>query len=256
MRMLAWCLILLGLSGCQSGPRWCSRDCDVRDMAPGDERSVMPPASTSPGQPNLDGPGLSVPPLPSQAERVPYEPSSRSRGWFGSRAGSQASRSKSSNRAIQTAHRGTNSAPAAGQDESVKQLLADLERTKREKAALELKLTDESARQIQQRLELEARLALIQEQLRQQSALQQVQYQPQAPVMSRPTNSYSGPLITSGSSMSLPFSSSPPTYAPPPQSQPEPQGVPAWGQAVPTWNTPSVPPQSQVEQWPFSAQRR
>lgn len=252
MRTLAWCLMTLGLVGCQSGPRWYSRDYDVQGMSPSNDRPVTPPPSTSP---QMEGPALSVPPPPAQAERPPYEPTSRRSGWFGTRNGGQANRSKSSNRAMQTAHRGTNAAPAVSHEESVKQLLADLEKSKREKAALEVKLSDESAKQTQQRLELEARLALIQEQIRQQAVLQQVQYQPQAPVMSRPANNYYGPLITSGSSspsMPIPFSSPQQAYA----TQPQPQAVPTWGQSVPTWNAPSVPPHQQLEQWPFSPQRR
>jgi len=133
--------------------------------------------------------------------------------------------------------------------------MADLEKVKREKTALETKLSEESAKQTQQRLELEARLALIQEQMRQQSALQQVAYQQQSAEMSRPMQTYSGPTITAGApspSMQMPFSPPTPSYAPPPQSQ----GVPVWGSSSPTWNAPQVPPQQQVEQWPFSAQRR
>ena len=48
------------------------------------------------------------------------------------------------------------------------------------------------------------------------------------------------------------YTSSTQTYAPQPQSQ----SVPVWGNSAPTWNTPSVPQQQQVEQWPFSSQRR
>jgi hypothetical protein len=138
--------------------------------------------------------------------------------------------------------------------------MADLEKIKRDKAALETKLTEESAKQTQQRLELEARLALLQEQMRQQSALQQVMYQPQAPGM--PRSSYNGPTISSGApspSMQMPFSPSVQTFAP----QAQPQAVPAWGNSAPTWgnstsnwNAPAAAPQQQVEQWPYSPQRR
>ena len=127
--------------------------------------------------------------------------------------------------------------------------MSGLEKPKREKAALETKLTEDSAKQTQQRLELEAQLALLQEQMRQQSALQQVAFQQQAAAMSRPMSNYSGPTITSGapsSSMQMPFSTSTP--------QSQPAGV--WSNSMPAWNTPSVPPQQQVEQWPYSPQRR
>lgn len=251
MRTIAWCVLALSLVGCHSGPRWCSRDCDTSGTAHFDDQPVIE-SVPQPAAPPKDGPNLTVT-QPVQKERTPYESSSRSRPLFGGRQTSQATRSKSTNRTTQTARR--TPAPATkpvAQDDSVKQLLADLEKTKREKAALETKLTEESAKQTQQRLELEARLALIQEQMRQQSALQQVVYQQQAAAMSRPMPSNAGPTITSGSpnpSMQMPFSSSTPMYAP------QSQAVPAWGNSASTWNTPSVPPQ-QVEQWPYSPQRR
>lgn len=258
MRMIAWCVLTLSLVGCHSGPRWCARDCDTSGTAHYDEQPVFesapPPAPPPP--PSKDGPNLPVPPQPAQKERTPYESSSRSRSFFGGWPTSQASRSKSSSRTTQTARRTPAPASAtkpAAQDDSVKRLLADLEKTKREKATLESKLTEESAKQTQQRLELEARLALIQEQMRQQSALQQVVYQQQAAAMSRPMSSYPAPTITSGipnPSMQMPFSPSTPMYAP--QSQP----APTWNNSAPAWNSPSAPPQQQVEQWPFSPQRR
>lgn len=257
MRTIAWCVLALSLVGCHSGPRWGMRDYDTSGSAHYEElESVPQPAAPLPEQPGKEGPTLTVPPQPAQKERTPYETSSRSRPLFGGRQTSQASRSKSSSHTTQTARRtpanSTSTKPAA-QDDSVKQLLADLERTKREKAALETKLSEESAKQTQQRLELEARLALIQEQMRQQSALQQVAYQQQAANMSRPMPSNAIPTITSGTpnpSMQMPFSSSTPMYAP------QSQAVPAWGNSAPTWNTPSVPQQQQVEQWPYSPQRR
>lgn len=262
MRTIAWCVLMLSLVGCQSGPRWFMRENDSHGAAHFDEQpvieSVPQPAVPPPAQPPKVGPNLTPSPQPAQKERAPYESSSHSRGWFGSPKTSQASRSKSSSRTTQTARRSPAVVPAtksAAQDESVKQLLADLEKTKREKAVLETKLSEESAKQTQQRLELEARLALLQEQMRQQSALQQVTYQQQAAAMSRPMPSYSGPMISSGTpspSMQMPFSSSTQTYAP----QPPSQSVPVWGNSAPTWNTPSVPQQQQVEQWPFSSQRR
>ena len=260
MRTIAWCVLMLSLAGCQSGPRWFMRDNDSHGAAYFDEQPVIEsapqPTVPPPAQPPRVGPNLPPPPQPAQKERAPYESSSQSRGWFGIPKTSQASHSKSSSRTTQTARRSPAAATkSAAQDDSVKQLLADLEKTKREKAVLETKLSDESAKQTQQRLELEARLALLQEQMRQQSALQQVTYQQQAAAMSRPMPSYSGPTITSGTpspSMQMPFSSSTQTYAPQPQSQ----SVPLWGNSAPTWNTPSVPQQQQVEQWPFSAQRR
>ncbi len=263
MRTIAWCVVMLSLVGCQSGPRWFMRDNDSYGAAHFDEQPVIEsapqPATPPPAQPPKAGPNLPLPPQPAQKEHGPYESSSHSRGWFGGPKTSQASRSKTSSRTAQTARRSSAAAPATksnSQDDSVKQLLADLEKTKREKAVLETKLSEESAKQTQQRLELEARLALLQEQMRQQSALQQVAYQQQqAAAMSRPMPSYSGPMISSGTpspSMQMPFSSSTQTYAPQPQSQ----SVPVWGNSAPTWNTPSVPQQQQVEQWPFSSQRR
>lgn len=263
MRTIAWCVLMLSLVGCQSGPRWFMRDNDSYGAAHFDEQPVLEaapqPAAPPPAQPAKAGPNLTPPPQGAQKERAPYESSSHTRSLFGGRSTSQASRSKSSSRTTQTARRSPAAASAtksATQDESVKQLLADLEKTKREKTVLETKLSEESAKQTQQRLELEARLALIQEQMRQQSALQQVAYQQQqAAAMSRPMPSYSGPMITSGTpspSMQMPFSPSTQTYAPQPQSQ----SVPVWGNSAPTWNNPSVPQQQQVEQWPFSAQRR
>ena len=255
MRTIAWCVLALSLVGCHSGPRWCMRDCDTSGPAQYDDQPVIEsapqPGAPPPVQPPKEGPNLTIP-QPAQKERTPYESSSRTRPLFGGRQSSQASRSKSTSRTTQTARR--SEVPAATtksavQDDSVKQLLADLEKTKREKAALETKLTEESAKQTQQRLELEAKLVLIQEQMRQQSALQQVAYQQQQAAMSRPMPSYAGPTITSGTpspSMQMPFSSS----------APQSQAAPAWGNSAPTWNTPSVPQQQQVEQWPYSPQRR
>ena len=262
MRAIAWCALTLSLVGCQNGPRWFMRDYDTSDATHFNDRHAIEPTPqpsvTPPSQPSKEGPTLTGPPQPAQRDRSSYESSSRSRGWFGGQPTSQASRSKSSNRTAQTARRKPVSAPATkvnSQDDSIKQLMADLEKVKREKAALETKLSEESAKQTQQRLELEARLALIQEQVRQQSALQQVAYQQQqAAAMSRTMPSYSGPTISSGApspSMQVPFSSSTQTYAP----QAPSQNVPAWGNSTPTWNSPAVSPQQQVEQWPFSSQR-
>lgn len=264
MRTIAWCVLMVGLVGCQSGPRWYMRD----SRPQGDARFDDQPASEVapqlgeplPARPSNEAPTLTVPPQPAQKEQTPYETSSRSRSWFGFPSSGQASRSRSANRATQTARRNPSAAPATkgnSQEDSVKQLMADLEKTKREKAALEAKLFEETAKQTQQRLELEARLALLQEQMRQQSALQQVVYQQQAAAMSRPMPTYSNPVITSGvpsPSMQMPFSPSPQSYAP--QSQPQSQAIPMWGNSAPAWNAPSVPPTQQVEQWPFSSQRR
>ena len=260
MRTIAWCVLTLSLVGCHCGPRWCLRDCDPRGAAQYDEQPVSEPAPTpevlpSPAQPPKDGPNLPVPPQPAQKARTPYETSSRSRGWFGNTSTSQASRTKSTSRTTQTARRSTT--PALGtkpsaHDDSVKQLMADLEKTKREKSALENKLSEDSAKQTQQRLELEARLALLQEQMRQQSALQQVMYQQQAPRMSRP--SYSGPMISSGipsPSMQTQFSAPAQNYVPQPQTQP----APGWGNPA-AWTAPMATQQQQVEQWPYSPQRR
>lgn len=262
MRTIAWCVLALSLTGCHSGPRWFARDHDMGRRAYYDDSPATESSPTTPvpqaDPSSKEGPTLTVPPQPAQKERTPYETSSRSRGWFG---GQHASHSKSSSRSrtTQTARKNQETTPAAkttSQDESVKQLMADLEKVKREKAALETKLSEESAKQTQQRLELEARLALIQEQMRQQSALQQVTYQQQVPAASRPMSGYAGPTITSGTpnpAMQMPFSS-PTTFAP--QSQPQQQAIPAWGNSAPAWSTPGVPQQQQIEQWPYSPQRR
>ena len=295
MRMIAWSVLALSLVGCHSGPRWCVRDCDTSGPAQFDDQPVVEsdPLPTVP-QPPKDGTNLTAPPQPAQKERTPYESSSRSRSGFRSRSTSQANRTMSSSRTTQTTRRSPTSATkAAVQDNSVKQLMADLEKTKREKAALESKLTEDSAKQTQQRLELEARLALLQEQMRQQSALQQVTYQPQqVPVMSPPMPGSAGPMITSGApspSMQMSFSPSTPMDAPPPQavpawnnsyassppkkplmaletfvtptyqpcaSQPQSQNMPAWNNSASTWNTATAAPQQQVEQWPYAPQCR
>ena len=271
MRLLAWCALTLCLMGCHSGPRWSMRDYHTEGPAdfedsPGLESTPQPSTPQLeqpvplPPQPVKEGPTLTPPVQPAQKSRTPYESSSRPRSVFGSRSTSQASRAKnsSSSRTTMAARRGATSAPVAkatALDESLKQLMADLERTKREKSALETRLAEESAKQTQQRLEVEARLALLQEQMRQQSALQQVAYQQQAAAMSRTQPGYAGPAITSGTpspSMQMPFSSSTPMFAPTASSQP----VPAWGNSAPTWNSQAVPPQQPVEQWPFSPQRR
>lgn len=261
MRTVAWCLITVALIGCHSGPRWCMRDCDTRGTAHCDDRPTHEPAPQStqppPAQPEPDGANNSSPPQPAQRPITPYESSSRSRGWFGNRFISQTTHSKSSTAPVQAARK--EAAPVAGakpagQDDNGKPLTAELEKIKREKSALETRLMEESAKHTQQRLELEARLALIQEQMRQQSALQQVAYQQQTPMMSRPMTNYSGPVVTSGNpspAMPMAFSSS--------QSSPQlhQQPVPAWSNPGSTWSNPAAPSQQQqIEQWPFSPQRR
>lgn len=253
MRMIAWCVLTLSLVGCHSGPRWCLRDSDTSGPAQFDNQpaieSAPQPAAPPPAQPSKEGQKPTVL-QPTQKERTPYESSSRTRPLLRGRQTSRASKSKSTSRTTQTARR--SAAPAATtkaavQDNSVKQLQADLEKTKREKAELETKLSEESAKQTQQRLELEARLALIQEQMRQQSVLQQAAYQQQS-ATSRPRPSYAGPTITSGSP-------SPSLQMPPSSSAPQSQGIPASDNSVPACNIPSVP-QQQVEQWPYSPQHR
>ncbi len=284
MRTIAGCVLALSLVGCHSGPRWCMRDYDTRGPAQFDDRPVIEsapqPAAPPQAQPPKEGPSLTVP-QPAQKERTPYESSSRTRPLFGGRQTSQARRSKSTSRTTQTARR--TAAPAATtksavQDDSVKQLLADLEKTKREKAALETKLTEESAKQTQQRLELEARLALIQEQIRQQSALQQVIYQQQAAVITRPSHNYPGPTITPSMptfSGQLQFPSAgdsniaalpkknPSTVleslvmpVPQPHSSPQLPNSSAWNNSTPIWNPTTTTVQQQPDPWPYSPQRR
>lgn len=294
MRTIAWCVLTLSLVGCQSGPRWFMRD-DGGAARFEDQpviESAPPPAATpEPVQPSKEGPNLSVP-QPAQRERTPYESSSRSRGWFGNRTNNQASRVKSSSRTTSTARRSTSPAPvtktAVLPDESVKQLMVDLEKVKRDKAALESKLTEESAKQTQQRLELEARLAVLQEQLRQQSALQQVLYQQQqASAVTNTTPTYSGPMISSGMpspSIPYPYSSTKDPHTSTPQKKPlmtletavssnyqmpkyQPQfqnsppannSASAWSNtAAGVWsNTATGASQQQPELWPYSPQRR
>ena len=261
MRTIAWCVLTMSLVGCQCGPRWNTRGCESRGPVQYNDHPVIesapspavpPPAA----QPSKEGPNLPVPPQPAQKERTPYETSSGLRSWLGSSSTSQARRTKPANRTTQTVRRSTSptsSAKPTAQEDSIKQLMADLEKTKREKAAIEAKLSEESAKQTQQRLELEARLALLQEQMRQHSALQQVMYQQQASGAPRPN--YSGPTISSGvpsPSMQMPFSAAAPNYSQPPQQQ----AVPTWGNPAPTWNTPAATQQQQVEVWPYSPQRR
>ena len=258
MRTIAWCVLMLSLVGCQSGPRWFMRDRDVSGAAHLEDQPLIESAPTpTPALPAKEGPTLPLPPQPAQKERAPYETSSRPRGWFGNHSTSQANRAKSTSRTTQTARRTTTPATigkGTTQDDSVKQLMADLEKTKREKAVLETKLSEDSAKQTQQRLELEARLALLQEQMRQQSALQQVMYQQQASGMPRPN--YNGPTITSGvpsPAMQMPFAAPAPNYAP----QAQPQAVSGWGNPA-AWNSPApaATQQQHVEQWPYSPQRR
>lgn len=282
MRAMAWCLLMLGLVGCQSGPRWFSRDHAVSGRA---TYSNDLPADSS-GSSDADG--LAVPPSPGEYEQssrtrkpaASNQQAARSRGVTGSRKPSAAASPRAPQLASKKPGTSTRTPAArpAAQDETVKQLMADLEKTKREKTSLQSKLSDETAKQTQQRLELEARMAVLQEQLRQQSALQQVSYQSQPAAMSRPYpsygppmgQSYNGPVIMSGSPS--PTTSYLPTNTgtnsvPPNQAQPAWNNGPAanWNTSAPApaWNTPSsswnnhnAQSQAPVEMWPHSPQRR
>lgn len=280
MRAMAWCFLMLGLVGCQSGPRWFARDHAVSGRA---TYSNDLPADTSGGS---DSDGLAVPPSPSDYEQssrtrkpaASTQQAARSRGVTGSRKPSTGASSRSSQLASKkpsTATRST-AAKTTAQDETVKQLMADLEKTKREKTSLQTKLSEETAKQTQQRLELEARMAVLQEQLRQQSALQQVSYQSQPPMMSRPYPSYgtqvgqnyNGPVITSGTPSpttahspqnggvnSVPFNQAAPAWNNGSAASWN-TSAPAWGTQSSSWNNSNAQAQAPVEMWPHSPQRR
>ncbi len=237
MRSIVLCFFALSLVGCHCGPRWNMRDRDSCTSDRCSNHSTTVPSS----QP--DAGSLSLPPLPVHPDRgADSESAGRSRGFFGNGFASRNSQpANASGRANAPAQR------SVAQDETVKQLMADLESVKREKAALQNKLNEESVKQSQQRLELEARMLVLQERLRQQSALQQVAFQQQAAAMSRTTPVYNGPVVSS----SVPFSngSSTPSW--------NTQATPTWNSSpAPTWNSPSAPPTSSVEVWPYSPQRR
>lgn len=273
MRTMACCLLMMSLVGCQSGPRWLMRDHSVSGNA---SYSDDLPADSA-GRSEFDDSG--IPPSPAQRPSD-YEQSTRSKKSAG--ANQQAARTKSASnkrklnapttsRATQLAgKKPAASARPSAQDETVKQLMADLEKTKREKSSLQSKLSEETARQTQQRLELEARMAVLQEQLRQQSALQQVAYQQQAQAIARPSTNYgqpmaqnyNGPVITSGAP-SPSMSSPQPTnnfngYGSNGPSVPAWNNTPSsnWNSPAPAWNTPAAPASSQVEMWQYSPQRR
>ncbi len=273
MRAMACCVLMLGLVGCQSGPRWFVRDHAVSGRA---TYSGDLPADSS-GKADADG--LSIPPAPGDYEQSARtrkaasvnQQTARAKGAAGTRKPSTGTTSRSTqlaNKKPAASTKQTTAKPVV-QDETVKQLMADLEKTKREKSSLQSKLSEETAKQTQQRLELEARMAVLQEQLRQQSALQQVAYQQQAQTMARPNTNYgstmnqnyNGPVISSGTpspsmSQSLPTNNG--GYSSNGSSIPMWNNTPAsnWNAPVPSWNTPTVPAQGQVEMWPHSPQRR
>ena len=285
MRTMVFCVLMLGLVGCQSGPRWFMRDTAASGRA---TYSTDLPADSS-IKPEADDP--LIPPSPAQ-KPSDYEQSTRTRKTTGTNQ--QASKSSTATGArkpsASSASRsnllvGKKPAPLAkpkakpaAQDENVKQLLADLEKIKREKASLQSKLSEETAKQTQQRLELEARMAVMQEQLRQQSLLQQVAYQQQAQALARPVQNYappqnqgyaqpsnpnySGPVINSGAANPSASNAMPMNgvggngfYG---------AGVPAWNNTpasnwntpAPAWNTPTTSAQPSVEMWPHSPQQR
>ena len=284
MRTMACCVLMLSLVGCQSGPRWFMRD----PAASGNSTYSSDLPADSSVKPEADD--LPIPPSPAQ-KPSDYEQSARARKATGTNQ--QASKSSA---ATGTRKPNANSvsrskllvgkkpapvakpkAKPAAQDENVKQLLADLEKIKREKASLQSKLSDETAKQTQQRLELEARMAVLQEQLRQQSLLQQVAYQQQAQANARPAQNYAvppnqnyaqpsnpnynGPVINSGApnpsgSNAMPmngggngfYGASVPAWNNTPTSN--------WTTPAPAWNTPAASAQPSVEMWPHSPQQR
>lgn len=267
MKRMAWCLLSLMLVGCISGPRWTAREEARYGSGHYDEYLSDEPATHTPGSlpseplkevPPKDGPTLSVPPLPSQRDGSSYEQSSRPRGIFGAMFSRRDSRRPTNSRSSATSRRGVpppSVARSNTQEESFKRLTADLEKIKREKAALETKLAEENAKQTQQRLELEARLALVQEQLKlQQSQLQQVHYQSQAPVMARPTSGYPASAMHSTPAVptySMPFSTPAPAIAPVQQ----PTTGTNSGYMIPMWSSSPNLSSPSVEQWPYSPQR-
>ncbi len=287
MRTLAGCVLLLGLTGCHFGPHgsmWkhTSRDLDrYADPTESELRSVPMPAAVI--APSAEASHLppAPPPEPEDIDANP-QADAGTHGWFSWHHSARKTASKS----VSKKKSGTAAKSATSQDEAVKQMMARLERAKREKANQESKLFDESFKQSQQRLELEARVAVLQEQLRlqqeqlqqqqeqlrQQSALQQVTYQQQAAAM-RPTTTTTGamPIITTGTpspsqigsqacgpanvGSGMPAWTSPaPTWNSPAPTWNSP--APAWNSPVPAWNSPAMPAQSSVETWPYSPQGR
>jgi hypothetical protein len=287
MRTLSWCVLLLGLTGCHFGPHgitWqhTTRDSDRFADPTESERSAAPmPAAEIP--PSPDASQFPPPAPPPEPEDISADPlaDARTRSWFSVRR----SDSKTASKSVSKKKSGTAAKRNASQDEAVKQMTARLERAKREKAKQESMLFDDSFTHAQQ-LELEARVTVLQEQLRQQqeqlqqqqeqlrqqSALQQVTYQ-QQPAAMRPTTTTTGalPIITTGTpspsimgsqalgpanvGSGIPASSS----AAPAWNSPAPtwtSPAPAWTSPAPAWNSPAMPDQSSVETWPFSPQGR
>ncbi len=267
MRTLAGCVLLLGLTGCHFGPHgnmWkhTSRDSDrFADPTESEHSAVPRPAAvTTPSPEASQFPPPAPPPEPEDI-RVNPQAEARTRGWFSVRRSDSNTASKS----VSKTKSGRAAKPATSKDEAIKQMMARLERAKREKANQESKLSDESFKQSQHRLELEARVAVLQEelrqqqdqlrqqqeQLRQQSALQQVTYQQQAAAM-RPTTTTTGamPIITTGTPSPSMMGSQ--AFVPASGGS----GIPAWSPSAPTWNSPAMPAQPSVEMWPYSPQGR
>lgn len=245
MRTIAGCVLMLSVVGCHCGPRCCVREqpsCIKASCA-----NNSPAESTA--KPATDDSQLPPSPAPNepQAARTKKTQSGSAKPsmWSSLTARTEATSSAKSAAAKS----------ATAQDDSVKQLLADLEKTKREKASLQAKLSEESARQTQQRLELETRMVVLQEQLRQQSALQQVMYQQQAPVMSRPQPNYGGQNY-SGQNYGGQYAAVP-TITPGSPSSAVAAGWPnsnGSNAPAPAWN-PQAKPAQPLEQWPHSPQR-
>lgn len=254
MRTMALCIIAATLVGCHSGPRWFLRDRGDCGRAHCSDQSAYEPVSEPPSE------NLQLPPLPADKEKDATPQTSASSRRATKNSATKTIAAKAPNRKSSS----TQSRATSSQDEATKQLLADLEKTKREKASIEAKLSEQSAKQTQQRLELEARIAVLQEQLRQLSTLQPVSYQQPVPRTNSgytptwnnsPPQQYHGPIINSGAPSPTPSV---------PQSLSNYGGT--LGSTVPTWNsaTPAWNPQPQgaanstpsMDMWPFSPQRR
>ena len=205
MRTQAGCLLCLLLSGCCSGPNWCQRDRQACGPLACTESSATAPASATQSSPLQPFDDPLVPPPPSEAR------------WRS------------------TPRRGT----TASSDDAQRKLAADLEKVKREKSQLETRLIEETAKQTQQRLELEARLVVLQQQLQ----LQLIQAHAVRPVQYQPVPQPVVPFASQADWANHGFGGAPAT----------------WNAAPNAWNASgngvNLPRNSPVETWPFSPQR-
>ncbi|HLQ43329.1 MAG TPA: hypothetical protein VK137_01260, partial [Planctomycetaceae bacterium] len=128
MRTMAFCVLVMSLVGCQSGPRWCQRDRSQRCSS----RCADTP----------------LPPSTAQKESRSNPQAARSKNVRGGGTSNDAARSTQMARKGSTsAAKPTSPKSATAQDATVKQLLADLEKAKRDKASLQSKLSEESLKQ-------------------------------------------------------------------------------------------------------------